>query len=144
MTEYVAGFMFSEDKRSVALIRKNRPEWQKGKWNGIGGHVEPGETPLVAMVREFEEETGVRVKHEDWKHFCTLQGQFGTVHFYKTTGDLTKLRSMTDEGIGTFSTEDIHKRNIIPNLKWLIPLALSEYNESATVTHGGGAPEGGW
>ena len=34
--KYVAGFMFSEDRRLVALIRKSKPEWQKGKLNGIG------------------------------------------------------------------------------------------------------------
>ena len=37
MTKYVVGFMFSPDKQFVALIRKNRPEWQAGKLNGIAG-----------------------------------------------------------------------------------------------------------
>jgi len=143
MTEYVAGFMFSEDKRSVALIRKNRPEWQKGKWNGIGGHVEPKENSHEAMIREFEEETGVWTR--SWDHFCSLHGPWGVVRFYRTTGDLTKLRSMTDEGIGTFPAMYVQRENIVPNLAWLIPMALGEHNDFATVTHRDEeAPFGGW
>jgi hypothetical protein len=35
--KYVLGFMFDEELRNVALIRKIKPKWQEGKWNGIGG-----------------------------------------------------------------------------------------------------------
>lgn len=37
MTFYVAGLAFSTDLQHVALIKKNRPDWQAGKFNGIGG-----------------------------------------------------------------------------------------------------------
>ncbi len=60
--DYVAGFYFSECGERVALIRKLKPEWQRGWLNGIGGKVEPGESPLSAMVREFEEEAGARIE----------------------------------------------------------------------------------
>ena len=36
-----------------------------GKVLGIGGHVDAGETPLEAIVREFWEETGATVAPED-------------------------------------------------------------------------------
>lgn len=55
--EYVLGFMFDPTLRKVLLVWKDRPTWQKGRLNGIGGHIEAGETPHEAMVREFEEET---------------------------------------------------------------------------------------
>jgi 8-oxo-dGTP diphosphatase len=29
------------------------------KWNGIGGHVEPGESPYASALRELKEETGL-------------------------------------------------------------------------------------
>ncbi len=58
MQEYVCGFMFSPDKKQVALIRKTKPEWQKDLLNGIGGKIESGESPHEAMVREFYEESG--------------------------------------------------------------------------------------
>lgn len=143
ITEYVAGFMFSKDFEFVALIRKNRPEWQKGKYNGIGGHVEPGELPKEAMVREFKEEAGVL--EEDWIHYCSLKGPFGYVHFYKATGDLRKLQTMTDEPIHVFPVKHFHKAGVIPNLKWLIPMALNGDVQIAYVEwKDQNAPEGGW
>jgi len=42
---YVAGFMFSPDLENVVLIEKQKPEWQKGKYNAVGGKIEDGETP---------------------------------------------------------------------------------------------------
>lgn len=59
----------------VALVEKNRPEWQKGRMNGIGGHIEEGEAPWDAMVREFWEETGCRTEQLRWKNFVTLSGE---------------------------------------------------------------------
>lgn len=59
MKEYVLGFMFTEDGKGVVLIQKKKPAWQHGRWNGIGGKIEERETPEKAIVREFEEETGV-------------------------------------------------------------------------------------
>lgn len=35
-TKYVVGFAFDLTLTMVALIRKNRPEWQMGLLNGIG------------------------------------------------------------------------------------------------------------
>lgn len=32
-----------------------------GKYNGLGGHIEPGETPYQAAVREVQEEAGLTV-----------------------------------------------------------------------------------
>ena len=125
MTEYVAGFMFSEDYNQVALIIKNRPEWQKGKANGIGGRVESGETPHEAMIREFEEETGMR--HEAWAFFLSLENDptlddKWRVHFYQATGDLKALNTTTDEYVCICQTQRL-PFNCVPNLQWLIPLA---------------------
>ena len=56
---YVVGFLLNYDRTQVVLIRKNRPAWQAGHLNGVGGKIEMGETPIEAMTREFEEETGL-------------------------------------------------------------------------------------
>lgn len=46
-------------KDEIILIEKQKPEWQKGKYNLIGGKVESGENLEEAARREFFEETGV-------------------------------------------------------------------------------------
>lgn len=41
------------------LVHKNRPAWQSGFLNLIGGKVEPGEGHEAAALRELQEETGL-------------------------------------------------------------------------------------
>ncbi len=129
MTEYVAGFMFDGDR--VALVVKNRPEWQKGKMNGIGGHIEPGETPEQAMTREFKEETGYDWLVY-WHKFAVLSGEHFRVHFFWSEGSHLLLKSPTDEKIESVAIADVTVRNCIPNLTWLIPLAKSVEFDSAS------------
>ena len=70
---YVLGFLFNKDLSQVALIRKTKPEWQKGQLNGIGGKIEPGEDPLGAMIREFREETNY--DYVDFEQFGSLYSE---------------------------------------------------------------------
>ena len=46
MMNYCAGFLFDPEKELVVLIEKQKPAWQKGKLNAVGGKIEQGETPL--------------------------------------------------------------------------------------------------
>lgn len=55
--DMVVGFAFDDKLLNVALIKKKKPEWQKGYLNGVGGKVKDGEGYHEAMTREFEEET---------------------------------------------------------------------------------------
>lgn len=135
MTEYVAGFVFANAGTKVLLIRKKRPEWQCGRLNGIGGHIEPGETPKQAIVREFREEAGVHI--EDWRNFLTLSGNDWKVYFYECwleelPGPFPSFKSMTDENIEWWDTKDIvfpRTDNAMPNLSWILPMALKQNME---------------
>lgn len=128
---YVAGFMFDADFNYVALIRKNKPEWQRGKLNGIGGKIEEGETALQAMVREFAEETATETACSQWERFCTLRSRDESenpwsVAFFACTGDVNKLKTNESEPIEIIGLRDIHptKGDMIENLPWLIPMAI--------------------
>ena len=43
-TRYVLGFLFRDNCTSVVLIRKDKPRWQAGLLNGVGGKINDGET----------------------------------------------------------------------------------------------------
>lgn len=127
MKEYVAGFLFNDTGYQVALILKNRPDWQAGKFNAIGGRVEIDETDLDAMRREFKEETGLDV--QDWHEFATLQDERGwRVRFYWAIGRPWECKKTTDEQPYVCFVDSL-PRNTIPNLRWLIPMALSMKDE---------------
>lgn len=135
MKKYVAGFMFRYDGQEVALVLKNKPAFQVGKLNAIGGKIENDETPIVAMCREFLEETGCRTIDSDWRSFCLLSGSDWQVHFFVClTGTGFKIRTMEAEPIGWYRITELNGRNIagdkwketVSNLKWLIPLALDK------------------
>lgn len=123
--------MFNESKSEVALIRKNKPDWQKGLLNGIGGKVEPSEIPADAMVREFNEETGCLVGSYRWNHFARISGPQFLVDFFATTGDLSLLESPEEEKVEVIvlSSIDVLRSDMIENLPWLISLALDHLSD---------------
>ena len=52
--EYTLGFVFDRDLQHVLLIQKQRPAWQAGKFNGIGGKLEAGEHTITFAVKAPE------------------------------------------------------------------------------------------
>lgn len=98
MRHYVLGLAFDADAENVLLIRKNRPDWQAGKLNGAGGKVEPGETPLQAMIREFQEETGLDTSAAYWTPFGRIEAPQYVVHCFRArTSRIHDGETMTDE-----------------------------------------------
>ncbi|MGN4443579.1 NUDIX hydrolase [Bacillus cereus group sp. MYBK79-1] len=52
-------------KRNEEILMLNREyDPVKGLWNGVGGKIEKGETPLDNAIREIKEETNIEVKHD--------------------------------------------------------------------------------
>lgn len=130
MKQYVVGFYFCGG--SVVLIRKNKPEKQVGKLNGVGGAVEANEMPAGAMVREFEEEASLRTSELDWKFFAVLRTNGAEICFFVAHGAALGISSGTDEAIYIVPVHEIPTHPIVlPNLKWLIPLALN--NEPSVI-----------
>jgi 8-oxo-dGTP diphosphatase len=126
--EYVLGFCFSPDMKRVVLIRKNRPEWQRGLLNGVGGKIEENELPIDAMRREFKEEAGIEIKH--WDAFTTFDApNFKIYMFWTTNFYMDAVKSMTDEQVGIFQVTLVPALNTVPHLQWLIPMLVNQYQD---------------
>src|SRR6187431_2808360 len=85
MKRYVLGFLLERESRRVVLITKARPEAQKGKLNGVGGHIEEGEEPIDAMRREWTQETGTVV--ENWEELTCVGNEEFSLHVYCSAVD---------------------------------------------------------
>lgn len=135
---YVVGFLFDVHREMVVLIEKQKPEWQRGLLNGVGGKVESGENPYAAMVREFEEETSLHIP--DWDLVCELRGEWGNLFVYKAHAIHPEAaRTMESEEVGCYIIRYImQSERVVPNLRWLICMALTigrgEHACSFTIT----------
>ena len=142
---YVVALCFSPDVSRVVLIRKERPTWQKGFYNGPGGGVLPGESEQAALAREFEEETGMKTEPSDWEVRLRLGNAAWQVAFGVTFRE-PEVRTTTDEAVAVVEFADTlalsllwahdrgsqsvqpgpHRVALVPDLVWALPLVLDE------------------
>lgn len=59
--------------KTLMLFRNKKPnDYHEGKWNGLGGKFEDGESPEECAVREVEEESGLKMINPRMKGFITF------------------------------------------------------------------------
>ena len=51
---------------------KRDNDMHKGKWNGLGGKFNQGETPEECVIREVKEESGLSIKNPQLKGLITF------------------------------------------------------------------------
>lgn len=120
---YVITFMFTEDLSGVWMIEKNKPEWQKGCVNGIGGKIETGEMPTNAAIRELKEEGGVEFNEYDVLYVGLIEGDEFQVEVYTGVTD-QKLKTVESEGIKLIPKDDVRLHKHIDNIPLLIEACL--------------------
>lgn len=127
MKRYTLGFVFTPDFSQVLLVLKNRPAWQVGKLNGLGGKIEEGETALEGMVRELTEESGLEIAAQQWMEAGAMEGNGWRVEVFAAVweGELAAAKTLTDEPVAWYPTQPLPD-HVIDNLRWLIPLAANK------------------
>lgn len=68
---YTLCFLTRDDY--ILMLHRQKPPNQ-GLWNGVGGHLEPGESPHDCVIREVREETGFQITQALFAGLLTWDG----------------------------------------------------------------------
>jgi len=71
---------FVRQGNRILLLNREYPTWM-GRWNGVGGKLEPGESPRESMRRELAEETGITACRLIYKGLVTWTSDDGAFDF---------------------------------------------------------------
>lgn len=125
MKKYVVGILIDKSYERVLLIRKRRPWWQDGRLNGVGGHIEEGESAYEAMCRECKEECNLEIYN--WLELGTISDEenFKVYYFCSTVDNFSNVKTLTDEIVELIPLEYLNYRNIVPPTDVFIRLSMS-------------------
>lgn len=65
-------YVQKDDKTLMLFRNKKENDYHEGKWNGLGGKFEIGESPEECAIRELEEESGLIAKELTLKGHITF------------------------------------------------------------------------
>ena len=70
------------------LLGLKKSGFGAGKWVGLGGHIEAGEKPEAAAVREVWEESGLLVPADSLQHMASIEFRFPVRPSWDQTADV--------------------------------------------------------
>lgn len=105
------------DNQTLMLHRiKKENDMHAGKWNGLGGKFEEGETPEECAIREIEEESGLIAKDITLKGFLTFPdfsgGETWHVWLYLVTDFSGELIESGEGELAWIDDEKIYDLNL--------------------------------
>lgn len=124
----------------VLMLYRNNPP-NAGLWNGLGGKLEPGETPLENIHREVAEEAGLDLNQAEAVRFAGLvswpvsTGTNARMGMYAFLARLTPDYALwpdriTEEGVLSWKTLDwVCDQNnllVVNNIPHFLPVMLAE------------------
>jgi 8-oxo-dGTP pyrophosphatase MutT (NUDIX family) len=113
----------------VLLIHKDKPAWQKGRLNLVGGKVEENESPLQCAVRELKEEAGLDpIPSQPVLHCGMIFGVDCIIHCIRVDVDpydsqTLQPREGETEKVEWFTFKEAWADDrLMPNLKVIVPM----------------------
>lgn len=119
----------------LCLIHKNGKyllqDRLKKDWKGYtlpGGHIEPGESIVDAVIREMQEETGLTIRHPHLcgvKQFPLEKGRY-IVFLFETEEFEGDLRSSEEGTMHWIEEKELSKVNLVEDFGDLIEVMLND------------------
>ena len=110
----------------LAYLRDNVPHIPfPHHWDLIGGHVDEGETPVEALIRETKEEIDFDLTDfKFWKTYECLEGDVypNIKHIYvgKINKELSEINLLEGEKLSFFKPEEVDNVNFANILKRIV------------------------
>lgn len=114
MEETVLAYIFNDDEVLMLFRNKKKNDINKGKWMGVGGHIEKGETPEQALIREIKEETNLDVisyKFRGTLLFINNEYQ-EKIYLYTVDKYLGNIKECNEGDLQFFNKEDVVNLNM--------------------------------
>lgn len=117
----------------LMLNRRRAPNM--GLWNGLGGKIEPGETPTESILREVREEAGLVLPDVVYGGVVTWQweGGAGGMHvFLASVPPKTIVQGVRDTPEGILAWQplawvlDPANRGVVSNIRHFLPVMLRD------------------
>lgn len=119
-------FLTFEEK--VLLLHRNRPP-NAGLWNGVGGHIEAGETAHESCLREVHEETGFLLASVQFVGVLTWQGfeiNDGGLVLYKAVAPNNKLGTCSEGKLAWQALDFLYRApEVVSNLHHSAPYFMN-------------------
>lgn len=119
----------------LCLIHKNGKyllqDRTKDDWKGYtlpGGHIEPGESIVDAVIREMQEETGLTIRHPHLcgvKQFPLEEGRY-IVFLFETEEFEGDLRSSEEGTMHWIDEKELSQVNLVEDFGDLIEVMLND------------------
>lgn len=129
--------------RTLMLHRvKKAADVHEGKWNGLGGKFEPGESPEECVVREVREESGLRIKDPALKGFLTFpdfaHGDDWYVFVFTASKFTGRLLDSPEGNLAWIPDRDLPKLNLWGGDRLFLPLLKRRGQFSGKLRYRGG------
>jgi len=113
--------VINESEEVLLLKRFGDSNWMPYKWGIPGGHIEKGETPKEAAIRETREETSLQLGD-----VSVLKEKNDVMIYYSNsfTGEVKLDREHTDWAWVSYDKLDIY--DTTPNLKHTVKMAMEK------------------
>ena len=126
----IGAICYVRDRGCVLLQLRAEGLFGAGRWNAPGGHVEEGDSPEEAAVREVREETGLGVR--DLLNHGALTYYFGeapeptnTVHVFSTNRFSGEARDGDEGRLEWFAEGALPYDRMFPDDRACVPYLLS-------------------